>query len=270
MGKNMAKKGASLSGELSLKGATDLAVTADQIRLLEAVRDTGSITAAAKSVSISYKTAWDRINQLNNIATSPLVIRTSGGARGGGTQLTEAGEQIIEGFRALQQEHSTFLHRLGESVDTLTDIAKFMHGAQLRTSARNQYLGTITTISRDETSAEVTLNIGTDLHITAQITPTSLKELKLEVGMQALALVKSSWVLLSREANIPISTRNKLPGTVNAIHKGKVNSEVVLDLGTGKSICAIITNQSLKELKLKEGSFACALFKASSVIMMVA
>ncbi|GIS50793.1 MAG: hypothetical protein Ct9H90mP25_2270 [Gammaproteobacteria bacterium] len=48
----------------------------------------------AKSVGISYKTAWDRINMMNNLSDKPLVRRSAGGSGGGGTSLTELGKEL--------------------------------------------------------------------------------------------------------------------------------------------------------------------------------
>ena len=59
-----------------------------RIRLLEAIDQHGSISQAAKAVPISYKAAWDAVDAMNNLADQPLVVRSTGGKNGGGTQLT--------------------------------------------------------------------------------------------------------------------------------------------------------------------------------------
>ncbi len=83
-----------------------------------------------------------------------------------------------------------------------------------------------------------------------------------------IALVKSSWILLTTDTGISTSARNQLTGTVSKVISGEVNSEVILDLGDGKTVCAVVTNPSVAELGLAEGVTASALFKASSVILM--
>ena len=65
------------------------------------------------------------------------------------------------------------------------------------------------------------------------------------------------------------SARNQFPGTVSSLLEGIVNTEVVLDIGGGASITAVITNASAKGLGLKVGGQAIALFKASWVIVSV-
>ena len=63
-----------------------------RIRLLEAIAIHGSISQAAKKVPLSYKAAWDAIDNMNNLAEQPLVLRSAGGRQGGGTQLTAYGK----------------------------------------------------------------------------------------------------------------------------------------------------------------------------------
>ncbi|BAH07780.1 TOBE domain-containing protein [Clostridium kluyveri] len=65
-----------------------------------------------------------------------------------------------------------------------------------------------------------------------------------------------------------ISARNQLRGKVTEIKEGAVNAEVIVDLGNDRSICSIITMESLKNLGIKVGSEVTTLIKASSVILM--
>ena len=65
-----------------------------------------------------------------------------------------------------------------------------------------------------------------------------------------------------------ISARNQLKGTIKAITKGAVNSEVVMEVG-GVEIISIITNSSVQNLGLKEGGEAFAVIKASNVMIAV-
>lgn len=64
-----------------------------------------------------------------------------------------------------------------------------------------------------------------------------------------------------------LSARNTLPGTVSAIDEGSVNAEVTIELAPNLTIVSIITLDSLKSLKLKVGSKAYAVIKASSVMV---
>jgi molybdate transport system regulatory protein len=113
---------------------------------------------------------------------------------------------------------------------------------------------------------EVTLNSGEK--IVAGITNGSVDTLALKDGKSAVAIVKSTWVILGTELhNVKLSTRNILCGTVTKIEKGAVNSEVDLKLSGGAALTAVVTNESVASLGLKDGGHACAAFKASSVII---
>lgn len=67
-----------------------------RVELLELIRETGSITKAAKSMSMSYRQAWQMVEDMNIRANKPLVEKILGGAGGGGAILTTEGEKMIE------------------------------------------------------------------------------------------------------------------------------------------------------------------------------
>ena len=64
-----------------------------------------------------------------------------------------------------------------------------------------------------------------------------------------------------------LSARNKLRGTVKSITHGAVNSQVVIELEDTPKITAIITKEAAEELGLTEGGDACAVIKASDVLV---
>lgn len=71
--------------------------------LLEQIRETGSIAAAGRSMSMSYKRAWMLVEEMNGAFRDPLVDSNRGGARGGGARLTEAGEAVLAHYRKLEE-----------------------------------------------------------------------------------------------------------------------------------------------------------------------
>ena len=121
-----------------------------------------------------------------------------------------------------------------------------------------------------QVNAEVSLRVSDDVVIVAVITKESVMDLGLAPGVQAMALIKSSFVILV-PGDVPVRTsaRNCLPGKVIRHEEGAVNDEVVLDIGQGKTITATITRGSGAELGLKVGDAAQALVKASHVILAV-
>lgn len=81
-----------------------IAVGPGKIALLEALAETGSITAAAKSLEMSYRRAWLLIDELNRALKQPAVASATGGQHGGGSELTETGRQLIALYRGIEEQ----------------------------------------------------------------------------------------------------------------------------------------------------------------------
>lgn len=79
-----------------------------RILLLEEIREHGSISAAARSIGMSYRRAWWHVETMNRLAKRPLVERTVGGKGGGGTRLTPEGEAAVRLYRALDARAKDF------------------------------------------------------------------------------------------------------------------------------------------------------------------
>lgn len=80
----------------------DIALGPGKVQLLEAIRDTGSIAAAGRSMNMSYKRAWHLVDTMNRCFKSPLVEASKGGAHGGGAQLTPRALKVIDLYRHLE------------------------------------------------------------------------------------------------------------------------------------------------------------------------
>jgi molybdate transport system regulatory protein len=70
--------------------------------LLEAIRETGSISAAGRKLGIGYRRAWALVDAMNQCFRQPLVEGSAGGAKGGGAKVTPSGEEVLRTFRAIQ------------------------------------------------------------------------------------------------------------------------------------------------------------------------
>ncbi len=138
----------------------------------------------------------------------------------------------------------------------------------MNVSARNVFKGTITTLVSGAVNAEVELTLAGGDKIVAIVTEGSVKSLGLAVGKEAVAYVKAPWVtVLAGEANVRFSARNQLTGKVVKLSKGAINSEVGIELSGGTVVYAVITNEAVLELGLREGVTATALIKASHVVL---
>ena len=251
-----------------------LGLSETRIRLLEAIAEYGSITRAAPAVPLSYKAAWDALAAMNNLSDEPLVQRSAGGRQGGGTRLTEPGRRLIAIYRAMHDEQQTALARLGPHVAPAPGVAApdqaqvqaLMRRMAVRSSARNQFVGTVQRLRESKVSVEVVITLDETMSIVAGVTHDSALALGLAICSPVMALVKASSVLLAIGA-AQTSARNHLSGTVSRIVAGPISAEVTLALPAGRSVTAGITRESLARLALAKGDAASALFKASSVIL---
>lgn len=257
-----------LDGSIWFRSGTQTWGGKNRIDLLAQIDATGSITAAARAVGMSYKGAWDAIDAMNNLAGEPVVLRAAGGKGGGGTRLTDRARGLIATFRALEAEHRKFMENLARAGVNASGDLDLMRRFMLKTSARNKLMGTVMEIRAGAVNDEVLLRIAGGQVITATITRESTQELELAPGKEALALVKASSVIVGAPgAGLRLSARNQLPGTITAVRTGAVNSEILIGLEGGATLAAIVTNESAQELDLREGAQAVAVFKASSVIL---
>ena len=240
----------------------------DRILLLEKIAELGSITRAAKAVGISYKTAWDTINMMNNLAEKPLVERLTGGKGGGGTHLTPEGQKIVSQFKVIQEEHRKFLDNLAERVGDADYLYQFLRRITMKVSARNVFAGTVTAITKGAVNAEVVLTLKGGTPLVATVTNGSIDNLGLSAGKEAYAIIKASSVIIGTDLHdARVSARNIMCGTVIKVVEGPVNTEVDVEIGGGNTVSAVITHDSARNLGLKAGGHACALIKASSVIL---
>ncbi len=138
----------------------------------------------------------------------------------------------------------------------------------MQISTRNQFKGQATVLRIGQINADVSVDIGGGDQINALITTKSLESLGIRDGVEVYALVKASSVMvMSGSAPLKLSARNQLRGRVIHCKKGAVNGEVAIQLPGDGTVIAIITNESIDGLELKEGVEAIAVFKSTSVIL---
>jgi molybdate transport system regulatory protein len=241
-----------------------------RVALLAKIGECGSITQAAKAIRMSYKAAWDAIDSMNHLAGEPLVQRLTGGKGGGGTRLTQRGEQLVANFKIIEREHQHFVEQLSLQADGVTDDFLLIRRMGMKTSARNQFMGTVISVKRGAVNDEIELEVTGGHKIVAIVTQESTGELGLRPGAQAFALIKaSSIILVTDDADVKFSARNRMAGVVARNKPGAVNTEVVLELTGGGALAATVTKDSATALNLAVGSAAMGIFKASSVILAV-
>jgi molybdate transport system regulatory protein len=95
------KDGARLRTQVRVLLGADIALGPGKADLLEAIRDTGSISAAARRMGMSYRRAWLLADTMNRCFREPLIEAATGGRSGGGARLTRTGAQVLKQYREL-------------------------------------------------------------------------------------------------------------------------------------------------------------------------
>ncbi|GAB7528035.1 TOBE domain-containing protein [Pseudomonas sp. 3A(2025)] len=234
-----------------------------RLALLQHIAEQGSITRAAKSAGLSYKATWDAIDELNNLAHQPLVERSVGGRGGGGAKLSPEGERILRLYQRLQalQAHVLDAAESDADLDLLSRLT-------LRTSARNQLLGRIHSITRQGNNDLVRLALPGERLIDAQITHDSRVRLDLETGVEVVALIKAGWLQVLAPDQAPTPGHNSLLGQIETLLDAEDGpSEVRIVLPSGQTLCALAEAQQLTVLGLSGGSAVQVQFAPSQVLL---
>lgn len=100
-----------LRAQLRIMLGEEIAFGPGKADVLDAIQETGSISAAGKKLGMSYRRTWLLVDTMNRCFQQPLVDTAKGGAHGGGTQLTELGLQVLTQYRELQKEVSAITEK---------------------------------------------------------------------------------------------------------------------------------------------------------------
>ncbi|WP_336998933.1 molybdenum-dependent transcriptional regulator [Pantoea agglomerans] len=256
-----------MEAELSLHIRLQQKLFADprRIELLKRVQQTGSISQGAKLAGISYKSAWDAINEMNQMADETLVERATGGKGGGGATLTRYGERLIQLFQLMEQIQQKAFDALQQDTlpfdSLLAAIARF----SLQTSARNQLFGTVVSNDAQQVVQHLLIQLADGVtQLNVALTQRSADRLQLAAGKEVLVLIKAPWIRISRDA---AQDDNQLAATVSAIEPGEQMSEVLMKLASGETLCATLSNDQLQQLRLQPGDAVIASFNAEHAIV---
>lgn len=196
------------------------------LKLLSEIHKTGSITKAAKEVGISYKTAWEVMNTMNNLSDGLLVERTIGGKGGGGTVLTERGLQLLKNFEVIKTAHDAFLEKLSQSTRGIFEDFKLLQKMSMQTSARNQLLGKVQSITHDGVNSIINMELKGGFVIPVLITQESVRMLNIEVGKTFFLLIKAPNVQCYK-----YDDTLSLKGSIFDINTSETNVELNISMG---------------------------------------
>lgn len=256
-----------MEAELSLHIRLQQKLFADprRIELLKRVHQTGSISQGAKLAGISYKSAWDAINEMNQMADETLVERATGGKGGGGATLTRYGERLIQLFQLMEQIQQKAFDALQHDTLPLDSLLAAIARFSLQTSARNQLFGTVVSNDAQQVVQHLLIQLADGVtQLNVALTQRSADRLQLAAGKEVLVLIKAPWIRISRDA---AQDDNQLAATVSAIEPGEQMSEVLMKLASGETLCATLSNDQLQQLRLQPGDAVIASFNAEHAIV---
>lgn len=252
---------------LTLRLSQKLFADPRRIALLKQIAQTGSISQGARNAGISYKSAWDAINDMNTLSEQTLVERATGGKGGGGAILTRYGQRLIQLYDLLGQIQQKAFDVLSDDdalpLDSLLGaISRF----SLQTSARNQWFGTVTARDDDRVQQQVDILLadGTT-RLKVAITAQSGERLGLDEGKEVLVLLKAPWVSITQDRETANQADNQLQGIINHIDRGDEQCEVLMTLPDGQTLCATVP--VAQSLGLEDGTEVTAYFNADRVII---
>jgi molybdate transport system regulatory protein len=97
------------NGKLFLRSST--------VKLLREIERRGSLRIAAQELAYSYQHTWDIVNEINRIASQPVVIKQRGGIRGGGAKLSAYGHRLLDEFNSIERTVQTFSKKMNAEIN---------------------------------------------------------------------------------------------------------------------------------------------------------
>ncbi|NDL62782.1 molybdenum-dependent transcriptional regulator [Acerihabitans arboris] len=239
-----------------------------RIALLKQIKHTGSISQGAKLAGISYKSAWDAISAMNELAEQTLVERATGGKGGGGATLTRYAERLLQLYDLLGQIQQKAFDVLQDDQLPLDSLLAAISRFSLQTSARNQFFGTVLTRSHQQVQQQVEILLADGrTRLVVALTQQSADRLLLTPGKEVLLLIKAPWVSV-RAGHVDITDAdNVLHGTLTHLQQGDDNDEALLTLTGGEIVCATLSKAAVAEQHLSPGQPITAYFNADQVII---
>lgn len=253
---------------LTLKLQQRLFADPRRIELIKQIRHTGSISQGAKLAGISYKSAWDAINEMNQLAEQTIIERMTGGKGGGGATLTRYGERLIQLYDLLAQIQQKAFDVLQDDTLPLDSLLAAIARFSLQTSARNQFFGTVQARSHQVVQQHLSILLADGkTTVNVLLTQQSAERLSLNEGKEVLVLIKAPWIRVYAATAAQPDADNVLRGTLSHLEPGLENSEVLVTLESGETLCATVPNGDVAQQQLSLGQQVIACFNADQAII---
>ncbi len=234
---------------LTLLQDSKLLANPKRIALLRQIGVTGSISQGAKLAGLSYKAAWDAVNEMNQRSPEMLVESAVGGRGGGGAALTRRGTRLVQLYELLEQVQGQALVALEDDSIPLHSLLGVMARMSLQTSARNQFFGVVERIESIGPDERIFAALADGTVLCASITRRSRERLALLPGKDVLLLLKAPAVELIADA-VPLSGSglNRLEGQLTGLEDCGQSIELQVRLGGGDEACALVSRDQARGL----------------------
>ena len=158
-------------------------------QILEAIKEAGSISKAAKELGMSYRYVWNYLAKIEKTMQEPVVQAYRGGREGGGgAQLTRLGESLLKEYRLVEDY-------VGEILGDET----YWEAVGLKISARNRLRGVVQEVEKGVITAKVKIKIEKPVTVTAIISKEAVEELDIKAGDNVEAIIKATEVMVAKE-----------------------------------------------------------------------
>lgn len=254
-----------LEALLTLNANEKLFANPKRIALLEQIGKSGSISQGAKLAGLSYRAAWNAVNDMNQASPQPVITSETGGKGGGGASLTEFGTRLIKVYSLMNQMQSMAMQALMDTKVTTESLLDVLGHFTLKTSARNQLKGRITQIDSKDVKDRIVVQLEQGSEVSAIITHTSTLQLGLKLDKEVFLLFKAPSVFITESQQE--TDKNQLSGKLVHLTQGEESSEVFLDIGNGTLLYASITHESLKNNTLQLDNIYYAVFDPSQILI---
>ncbi len=255
------KNSFSLESKLLLHKDHEEFLTPKRVQLLENITVYGSISQAAKTSDITYKTAWAWIEKMNALAPKPLVQKISGGKGGGGTIVTAYAKELVRLYEEVEALHKKHLDTLERAFGHLEDEENKNLGFS-RLNAK------VAKISKHDRRVSVELRLECGSMITAEAPWAFIEVNSIQLESPVSILIEAESVSVSKSFEKEISSRNKLMTKVKEILIHGQDVLLTLSLKDGSTLMSQITYASYEEMKIKEDDVLLAVFKAYSITLL--
>lgn len=238
-----------------------------RMALLNAITRCGSLSKAAQQIGISYKTAWDAVHEINQLAPAPMVLSSVGGKGGGGAQLSPYAARFMQLYELLTTIQQQAFNRLADDDEPLDDLLSAVARLSLQTSARNQLQGVVKTMVHPKVAGFVTIQLHDgQSELVVSLTQKSIARLKLAADKGVILLIKAP-LIETALMPLPHDERNHFDAEITAVTFSKEWIELTLQVSSQLTLYATRPYQERDELQWQIGRRVYAAISPENIIL---